>query len=56
MRLTGHKTAAVFRRYDIIVEQDLIEGVRKLAAASPRRTVTKRLQTGRSKALRAVAG
>lgn len=56
MRLTGHKTAAVFRRYDIIVEQDLIEGVRKLAGGSPRRTVTKRLQPGRSKALRVVAG
>jgi len=52
MLLTGHKTREVFKRYDIINEQDLIESVEKLAAGS---TVTKRLQTGRVRRLRAVA-
>ena len=31
MRLTGHKTASIFRRYDIVDGRDLAEGVRKLA-------------------------
>ena len=53
MKLTGHKTAAVFRRYDIIVEQDLIEGVEKLAAGP---VVTKQLQTGTIRRLRAHTG
>ena len=34
MMLTGHKTREVFKRYDIINEQDLIESVEKLAADS----------------------
>ena len=31
MKLTGHKTEAVYRRYAIVCEQDLREGVEKLA-------------------------
>ncbi len=39
MALTGHKTAEVFRRYDIVDERDLREGVRRLAAyLAPERT------------------
>ncbi len=29
MQLTGHKTQAVYRRYDIVSERDLQEGVEK---------------------------
>ena len=32
MKLTGHKTEAVYRRYAIVSEADLSEGVKKLAA------------------------
>jgi integrase len=31
MRLTGHKTEAVYRRYAIVAKSDLEEGVGKLA-------------------------
>lgn len=31
MRLSGHKTAATFRRYGIVTESDLTEAVRKVA-------------------------
>jgi len=34
MQLTGHKTEAVYRRYAIVSEADLREGVAKLAAMS----------------------
>jgi hypothetical protein len=32
MKLTGHKTESVYRRYAIVSESDLAEGVQKLAA------------------------
>ena len=32
MKLTGHKTESVYRRYAIVSEADLSEGVEKLAA------------------------
>ena len=33
MKLTGHKTEAVYRRYSIVAESDLREAGTKLAAA-----------------------
>jgi integrase len=39
MKLTGHKTEAVYRRYAIVSEADLAEGVQRLALA-PSRTVS----------------
>lgn len=48
MRLTGHKTESIYRRYAIVSEPDLSEGVRKLAAlqSTPplQRTGTERAQ------------
>jgi integrase len=35
MKLTGHKTEAVYRRYAIVCEADLMEGVKKLARLQP---------------------
>ena len=34
MKLTGHKTESVYRRYAIVSERDLAEGVAKLARLS----------------------
>ena len=36
MKLTGHKTESVYRRYAIVSESDLTEGVKKLAALTQR--------------------
>lgn len=40
MKLTGHKTEAVYRRYAIVSERDLAEGVAKLQALTVTKTVT----------------
>lgn len=50
MMLTGHKTPAVYARYDIINERDLVEAVEKLAAGP---VVTEQLQTGTVRRLQA---
>jgi hypothetical protein len=36
MKLTGHKTESVYRRYAIVSEADLSEGLAKLAAMHQR--------------------
>lgn len=35
MKLTGHKTEAIYRRYAIVSEADLSDGIKKLAATLP---------------------
>jgi hypothetical protein len=40
MKLTGHKTEAVYQRYAIVSESDLAEGVTKLAALHEASTET----------------
>jgi hypothetical protein len=35
MKMVGHKTEAVYRRYAIVSESDLHEAARKLAALPP---------------------
>ena len=35
MKLSGHKTESVYRRYAIVSEADLVEGIRKVAALQP---------------------
>jgi integrase len=39
MQLTGHKTESVYRRYAIVNELDLTEGVEKLAAGTNSGTI-----------------
>jgi hypothetical protein len=41
MQLTGHTTESVYRRYAIVAEADLREGVAKLAGLAPRPTVNR---------------
>jgi hypothetical protein len=35
MKVTGHKTRAVFDRYHVVSPGDLQDGARRLAAATP---------------------
>jgi hypothetical protein len=44
MKLVGHKTESIYRRYAIVSESDISEGVGKLAAA----TGTKKGQSEKS--------
>jgi integrase len=39
MKLTGHKTETVYRRYAIVAETDLREGVAKLAGLQPQTAI-----------------
>ena len=51
MKLTGHKTESIYRRYAIVSEADLAEGVRKVAALRQREHTdagTSRLSTVRA--------
>lgn len=45
MQLTGHKTEAVYRRYAIVAEADLRDGVAKLAALHGQRSGTSLAQS-----------
>jgi hypothetical protein len=35
MKLSGHKTASIFRRYDVVPPEDLRDAARKLDATPP---------------------
>jgi integrase len=53
MQLTGHKTRAVFDRYDIVTEDDLARAVARLGEAAERRPATDDCAGGLSGAPRA---
>lgn len=53
MKLVGHKTEASYRRYAIVCEADLSEGVKKLAALGTNKCDD---QTGRIVPLEARTG
>ena len=47
MQMTGHKTRAVFERYNIVSECDLVDAARKLNAFEPAPSVTSSAAVGR---------
>ena len=50
MKLTGHKTEAVYRRYAIVSDSDLREAAQKLAAMAATGTITGTVRPVRRKA------
>jgi integrase len=49
MKMTGHKTEAVYRRYAIVAESDLHEAAAKLAKLEPRPTQNQHSQVSESR-------
>jgi integrase len=56
MKLTGHKTRAVFDRYDIVSERDLTDGVAKLAALHANGKTTANIPAVGGRGLRVSSG